>query len=100
MEKTLYRIGFVGVGRMGANIARCLKEKGYSVVVVQDVNSSAATTLAQELKCEAAKDPAGVAEIADTIFTVVTDDQAMRGIYAEGEDFTSLLAHATWAVVY
>ncbi|NKB82124.1 MAG: NAD-binding protein [Nitrospirales bacterium] len=94
MEKQSYRIGFVGVGRMGANMARCLKDKGYSVMAVQDVNSSAATMLAQELKCVAANDPAEVAEIADTIFTVVTDDQAMRRIYAEGEA-TSLLTHAT-----
>ena len=31
------RIGFVGVGRMGANMARNLKDKGYSISCVNDV---------------------------------------------------------------
>src|SRR4051812_37596352 len=32
------RIGFVGVGRMGANMARRLQEVGYTVTAVYDVN--------------------------------------------------------------
>ena len=31
------KIGFVGVGRMGANMARRLKEVGFPVVAVYDV---------------------------------------------------------------
>ena len=31
------KIGFVGVGRMGANMARRLKECGYKVTAVYDV---------------------------------------------------------------
>ena len=89
-----YRIGFVGVGRMGANMARCLHEKGFTITAVHDVQASIAETLVRELGCRGASHPAEVAEVADTIFTVVTDDQAMRRIYAEGEA-TSLLAHAT-----
>ncbi|NDE99971.1 MAG: NAD(P)-dependent oxidoreductase, partial [Verrucomicrobia bacterium] len=30
------KIGFVGVGRMGANMARRLKDQGYSVTAVFD----------------------------------------------------------------
>ena len=44
-------IGFVGVGRMGANMARRLKDRGFHVTTVFDVNPAAATSLAQELGC-------------------------------------------------
>jgi 3-hydroxyisobutyrate dehydrogenase-like beta-hydroxyacid dehydrogenase len=50
------RIGFVGVGRMGANMARRLKECGYAIPAVYDVNTEAARALAQELGCEPAPD--------------------------------------------
>ena len=33
------RIGFVGVGRMGANMARRLHETGHPVVAIHDVNA-------------------------------------------------------------
>ena len=42
------KIAFVGVGRMGANMARRLKDCGYAVTAVYDVNASSASTLAQE----------------------------------------------------
>ena len=45
------KIGFVGVGRMGANMARNLKDKGYEISSVNDVNKEAAAELAQELGC-------------------------------------------------
>ena len=37
------RIGFVGVGRMGANMARNLKDRGYEITAVNDVDSEAAS---------------------------------------------------------
>ena len=36
------KIGFVGVGRMGSNMARRLKESGYEIAAVYDVNAAAA----------------------------------------------------------
>ena len=45
------KIGFVGVGRMGANMARRLKEVGYPVVAVFDSHSGIAIELAKELGC-------------------------------------------------
>ena len=47
------KIGFVGVGRMGANMARRLKEVGYPVTAVYDINKPAAVSLAGELGAEA-----------------------------------------------
>src|SRR5271170_1705423 len=77
-------IGFVGVGRMGANMARRLKERGFTVAAVYDVHSEAATSLALELGCEAATALADVTQLADVIITVVTDDKAMKSIYSGG----------------
>ena len=78
------RIGFVGVGRMGANMARRLKECGYTVGVVYDVNAAAAQTLAQEIGSVAADQLKVVTALSDVIITVVTDDQAMKKIYGGG----------------
>lgn len=85
-------IGFVGVGRMGANMARRLADMGYSVAAVYDHHEALATSLAVELNCLAAKSLAEVTAACDVIFTVVTDDAAMRGIFS-GEE--SLLKEAT-----
>lgn len=87
-------IGFVGVGRMGANMARCLKQKGHPIVAVQDTIASLAEPLARELDCVAVSHPSDVSALAEIIFTVVSDDQAMRQIFAE-DTTNSLLAHAT-----
>ena len=87
------RIGFVGVGRMGGNMARRLKDKGYEITSVQDRSSQTAKALAQELGCEAAPTPARVSEISDVILTVVTDDTSMDEIFSETLP-SSMLAHA------
>ena len=76
------RIGIVGVGRMGANMARRLRDCGYQVTVVQDLASDLAKSVAEELGCEVADSPAGVTSRADLILTVVTDGEAMRGIFS------------------
>ncbi len=78
------RIGFVGVGRMGANMARRLKESGYQIGAVYDVNTSGAQSLAQELGTTAAQKLQEVTKASDVIITVVTDDKAMKAIYNGG----------------
>jgi len=88
------RIGFVGVGRMGANMARRLKDVGYAVVAVHDVRPESAQSLAQEIAAEPCMSLARVTELADVIFTVVTDDNAMRKIYAPPKKSDSLLTSA------
>jgi 3-hydroxyisobutyrate dehydrogenase len=79
-------IGFVGVGRMGANMARRLKDCGFYVTAVYDANRSAATSLAQELECAASQTLGDLAQSADVIITVVTDDTAMREIFVGSAD--------------
>ena len=93
MRQSKSKIGFVGVGRMGTNMARRLRDQQEIIVAVYDKDHSAATDLATELVCEAAATPARVAEISDIIFTVVSDDTAMRQIFS-ASDKESLLRHA------
>src|SRR5262245_24780292 len=78
------RIGFVGVGRMGANMARRLKECGFPVAAVYDVNREAAQSVATELGALAAETLQQVTKASDVIITVVTDDKAMKKIYNGG----------------
>jgi 3-hydroxyisobutyrate dehydrogenase len=80
------KIGVVGVGRMGANMARRLKQVGYPVTAVFDVRAEAAQTLAAEIGAEACTELVRVTELAEIIITVVTDDAAMKTIFASGGD--------------
>ena len=93
MRQSESRIGFVGVGRMGANMARRLRDQQETIVALYDRDHATATDLAAELGCEAAATPARVAEVADIIFTVVSDDAAMRQIFS-ATDRESLLHYA------
>ncbi len=85
-------IGLVGVGRMGANMARRLADCGFHVTAVYDVNRAAATKLAGELGCAACQDLSEVTAQSDIIITVVSDDAAMRQIFAKSGD--SLLVNS------
>ncbi|MEO5715582.1 MAG: NAD(P)-dependent oxidoreductase [Luteolibacter sp.] len=74
-------VGFVGVGRMGANMARRLADLGYPVAAIYDQHAASADSLALELGSVAATTLAEVTAASDVIFTVVTDDAAMHGIF-------------------
>jgi 3-hydroxyisobutyrate dehydrogenase len=93
MRQSDSRIGFVGVGRMGANMARRLRDHQETIAAVYDRDRATATDLATELGCEAAATPARVAELAGIILTVVSDDAAMRQIFSATAT-ESLLCHA------
>ena len=91
-SKKDFQIGFVGVGRMGANMARHLKENGFTISVVSDANTRAANALSKELGCTSTKKLAEVTALSNVVITVVTDDASMRGIFATSGD--SLLVDA------
>ncbi len=87
------RIAFVGVGRMGGNMARRLAERGHRIVAVYDTHGPTANALAAELGCACASNLAELPVEAEVIFTVVSDDAAQLAIFADpagGSD--SLLA--------
>jgi 3-hydroxyisobutyrate dehydrogenase len=83
-ERMSEQIGFVGVGRMGGHMARRLKEQGFQVTAVYDINPDASQALARELGCESCAELKQVTRLSDVIITVVTDDGAMKTIYRGG----------------
>ncbi len=83
------KVAVVGVGRMGANMARRLKECGVKVVAVADTNRSVAEALGSELGAAVPETLSGVTALADVVVTVVSDDAAMREIF--GSNGASLL---------
>ena len=62
-------------------MARRLHEVGHPVVAIYDANASNAAQLAQELGAKAVERVSDVSKLSDVIFTVVTDDAAMREIF-------------------
>ena len=81
------KVAFVGVGRMGANMARHLQlDCGHEVTAVYDINKEISAELAEELGAENSNTLAGVTAAADVIITVITNDDAMRAIYFAEED--------------
>ncbi|HEV2739456.1 MAG TPA: NAD(P)-dependent oxidoreductase [Candidatus Elarobacter sp.] len=80
------RVGVVGVGRMGANIARRLHDTGYTVAAVSDAARERARELAGEIGAQVPDSLPGVTAACDVVLTVVTDDAAMRAIFARDGD--------------
>ena len=80
------RIAFVGVGRMGANMARNLKDRGYNITAVNDTDQETASNLAKELGAKYCDNLSDLTALADVIFTVVSNDSAMRDIFLERTD--------------
>jgi 3-hydroxyisobutyrate dehydrogenase len=89
---TLQKIGIVGTGRMGSNIAKRLNDVGYSIVALYDLNPESAHATAAETGGEVTASLPRVTALADVIITVVTDDAAMYEIFTPPED--SLLTNA------
>jgi 3-hydroxyisobutyrate dehydrogenase len=78
---------------MGANMARRLKDCGFAVVAVHDVNAAAARALAAEIGAVPVATLAAVTAAAEVIFTVVSDDAAQLGVFAESGDSLLTGAH-------
>ncbi len=76
-------VAFVGIGRMGANMARRIAEQGVRVTAVYDSHKETANKLAQELSCAAPGLLGEVTAAADVIITVVSDDEGMEQIFSE-----------------
>jgi len=80
------RIGIVGVGRMGANMAHRLKDCGYPITGVYDVVPQVAQAVSEALQCPRVSSLAALTAASDVVITVVTDDAAMRAIYTHPSD--------------
>ena len=86
MAKKDFKIGVVGVGRMGSNIAFHLKDEGFPVTAIYDEHGPTAISVAKKLGIKAAERLADVTAAADYIITVVTDDKSTKKIFAERGD--------------
>ncbi|HEU4440077.1 MAG TPA: NAD(P)-dependent oxidoreductase [Methylomirabilota bacterium] len=75
---TLPSLGFVGLGAMGGRMARRLIEAGYPVHGYNRTVSKAADLVRAGLRLAAS--PREVAERANTVFTMVTDDAALEAV--------------------
>lgn len=73
------KIGFVGTGRMGANMARRLHDVGYRITRIYDVEPN--DNLAAQIGAEVADNLPEVTATADAVITVVPDDSAMHSIF-------------------
>jgi 3-hydroxyisobutyrate dehydrogenase len=82
----LPKAAVVGLGRMGANMARRLAETGFEITSVYDIRRDVAGDLAAELQSTAPATLAEVTASADFVVTVVTDDAAMRAIFTAPGD--------------
>ena len=71
------KIGFIGLGRMGAGMASCLCQAGYDLTVF---NRSAERM--QALVGAGANAAQNIAEVcaADVVFTMLADDKALEGV--------------------
>lgn len=79
------RIGIVGTGRMGANMARRLKDVGYQIAALYDVRKESAEATAADTGGEVTQSLPRVTELSDVIITVVPDDAAMYEIFREDQ---------------
>jgi len=75
------KIGVVGVGRMGANMALRLKDCGYEVSAIYDINHEIAQKVADSVGAVACRHLDEVTARAEWILTIVTDDRAMNQIF-------------------
>ena len=86
MAKKDFKIGVVGVGRMGGNIALHLADDGFPVTAIYDAHGPTASSVGRKLGLKPSKTLADVTAAADYVITVVTDDKSMRKIFAERGD--------------
>ncbi|MDX1520156.1 MAG: NAD(P)-dependent oxidoreductase [Anaerolineae bacterium] len=78
VEKSISRVGFVGLGSLGGNMVKRLLDKGYTVVGHNRTKAKAEWLI--EAGMVWADSPRAVAEATDYIFTVVADTQALQAV--------------------
>jgi 3-hydroxyisobutyrate dehydrogenase len=86
MDTNRITAAIVGLGRMGANMARRLADTGFAITALYDIRPGVASALAAELGSSAPATLAEIAASADFVLTVVTDDAAMQGIFTAPGD--------------
>jgi 3-hydroxyisobutyrate dehydrogenase len=78
------KVGLVGLGRMGSAIAQRLGERGCGVIA-WDQNSKAMA--AQGNRVRAVGSPRAVAESADVVLSIITEDKGVRRVFTGADGF-------------
>jgi 3-hydroxyisobutyrate dehydrogenase-like beta-hydroxyacid dehydrogenase len=86
------RIAFLGVGKMGAAIARHLMKAGHELTVWNRTRANA-EPLAKE-GAKVAETPAEAVQDADVVFTMVMDDAALEQVMFEGGALKAMMPGA------
>ncbi|HEX7144788.1 MAG TPA: NAD(P)-dependent oxidoreductase [Gaiellaceae bacterium] len=89
------RIGFIGLGRMGGNMAARLLAAGYPIYGEEQTRADAQGLIQRGLRWR--DTPRGVAEAADVVFTSLPDDEVLE-VVASGPDgiLAGLAAGKIW----
>lgn len=74
------RIGFAGLGRMGAHMARNLSRAGFELVL-WNRTADRARALADELGCAVAMTPRALSDAADVVVTMLADDLSSEAVH-------------------
>ena len=78
------RVGFVGLGRMGAHMVRNLARSGHDVTLWNRTRNKA-EALASELNCAVADSPRALSDAVHVVVTMLADDPSSKAVHA-GED--------------
>ena len=78
------KVGLVGLGRMGSAIAQRLRERGCDVIA-WDKNAKAMA--AQGNRVRAVDGPRAVAESADIVLSIITEDKGVRRVFTGADGF-------------
>jgi 3-hydroxyisobutyrate dehydrogenase-like beta-hydroxyacid dehydrogenase len=99
-EINMKKIGFIGLGVMGIEMAANLLRKGFEVAVYNRTPGKADTL--QALGAAALETPAAVAAVSDVVITMISNDAAIRevywgehGIFAGARSGTTLIDSST-----
>lgn len=74
------RVGFAGLGRMGAHMARNLSRAGFDLTL-WNRSGEKAQALAAELGCDVADNPRALSDAADVIVTMLADNASSEAVH-------------------
>ena len=79
------QVGFIGVGKMGAPMTRCLVQSGHAVTVF-DVDPSTASAVADANGCTASASADGAVDRAECVITMLPNGQIVRDAVLSVQD--------------
>jgi 3-hydroxyisobutyrate dehydrogenase len=91
------RIGFIGLGNMGAPMARRLVDAGYELVVT-DAMPEAVERFAAGSKCERAASPQSIGERCRVVITILPNGQIVREVLLGANGLAPRLAPGSVAI--